>query len=465
MTALIEATAPSFCLPVSRQAEARRLPVGAALVAVDAVALVGPVIIWSRNWWGAALVALILVALGLRRHYRIGISPSVADRVCDILGCVVVPLGLVLSVAHGSIMDKVNGPVIPLILAAGAGSALLLVARACSYASIRALRVRGLLREPILIIGAGKMGVELARILDAHPEYGLFPVGFLDNVDDTDLYLPLLGAAEDLDAFLRVYPDIRRVIIAFGATREPDMVTILRACDQADVDMYVLPRFFELAYGAKEREVEVVWGLPLRRLRRSAARRRGQRLKRAFDVVASASGIVLLAPAFILLALAVRLSSPGPILFRQSRVGHRDTLIKVLKFRTLQVNDRSDVQWGVSNGDRPTAVGRVLRRTSLDELPQLFNVLRGDMSLVGPRPERPFFVSRFQTEVPRYADRHRMPVGMTGLAQVYGLRGDTSIDHRARIDNLYIENWSLWEDLVILVRTVLAVFRTARTPE
>lgn len=465
MTTLVEVPPPSFRLPVSRQVAARRRPVWIAVVAIDSAVLLVPVILWSRNWWGAALVALIVLALALRGNYQIGISPSAADRVCDVLGCIIVPLGLVIAVAHGSVLATVSGPVIPLVMAAGLAWPLLLVARAGSYAGIRALRARGLLREPILIIGAGKMGVELARILDAHPEYGLFPVGFLDNFDDEDLYLPLLGAADDLDAFLRVYPDIRRVIIAFGATREPDMVTILRACDQADVDMYVLPRFFELAYGAKEREVEVVWGLPLRRLRRAAARRRGQRLKRAFDVIASAMGIVFLAPVLAVLAVSVRLSSPGPILFRQIRVGQRATPIELLKFRTLHVNNHSDVQWGVSRGDQVTAGGRLLRRTSLDELPQLFNVLRGDMSLVGPRPERPFFVDRFTTEVPRYADRHRVPVGMTGLAQVHGLRGDTSIDQRARIDNLYIENWSLWEDVVILLRTVLAVLRTARTPD
>ena len=459
------AAAPSFALRASRPMHARRRPVGMALVVVDGIVLAIPVIVWSSNWWGAVLVALILVALAVRGHYRIGISPSASNRVCDILGCIVVPLGVVVVVAHGSVLQEVNGPVIPLVLAAGVGWLLLLAARACSYASIRALRVRGQLREPILIIGAGKMGVELAQTLDAHPEFGLSPVGFLDNVDDEDLYLPLLGAADDLDAFLRVYPDIRRVIIAFGATREPDMVTILRACDQAAVDIYVLPRFFELAYGAKEREVEVVWGLPLRRLRRSAARKRGQRLKRAFDVTVSAAGIIILAPVLAVLAVAVRLSSPGPILFRQNRVGQRNTPIKVLKFRTLKLNDRSDVQWQVNIEDQTTAVGRVLRRTSLDELPQLFNVLRRDMSLVGPRPERPFFVTRFTTEVPRYGDRHRVPVGMTGLAQVHGLRGDTSIDQRARMDNLYIENWSLWEDLVILARTVLAVVRTARTRE
>ena len=144
--------------------------------------------------------------------------------------------------------------------------------------------------------------------------------------------------------------------------------------------------------------------------------------------------------------------------FRQQRVGERGVIVGVLKFRSMRVNPSSDTEWNPAN-DAVTRIGRVLRVTGLDELPQLWNILRGDMSLVGPRPERPFFVEQFKAEIPRYDDRHRVPVGLTGLAQVHGLRGDTSIDERARLDNQYIENWSLWRDVVILFQTVTAVFR------
>jgi lipopolysaccharide/colanic/teichoic acid biosynthesis glycosyltransferase len=144
-------------------------------------------------------------------------------------------------------------------------------------------------------------------------------------------------------------------------------------------------------------------------------------------------------------------------------VGERGVIVDVLKFRSMRVNSRSDVEWNPTN-DAVTKIGKVLRVTGLDELPQLWNILKGDMSLVGPRPERPFFVEQFKADVPRYDDRHRVPVGLTGLAQVHGLRGDTSIDERARLDNQYIENWSLWRDVVILFQTFAAVIRNTFEP-
>ena len=161
----------------------------------------------------------------------------------------------------------------------------------------------------------------------------------------------------------------------------------------------------------------------------------------------------LVAPVFGLIALAVRVTSRGPVFFRQTRVGQNGRLVTVLKFRSLHVNDSSDTTWSVANDDRHTIVGKFLRKSSLDELPQLINVLKGDMSLVGPRPERPYFVSRFDDEIPNYRDRHRVPVGMTGWAQIHGLRGDTSLEERVRFDNDYIENWSLAGDLKIILLT------------
>jgi lipopolysaccharide/colanic/teichoic acid biosynthesis glycosyltransferase len=187
--------------------------------------------------------------------------------------------------------------------------------------------------------------------------------------------------------------------------------------------------------------------------------------KRVLDVVVSGTILFLGAPVLAAVALAVKLSSPGPILFRQKRIGQDGREIEVLKFRTLRHNDQSDTQWSVIGDARLTSIGRFLRRSSLDELPQLWSVLRGEMSLVGPRPERPFFVRRFSADVTGYEDRHRLPVGLTGWAQVHGLRGDTSIAERARFDNHYIEHWSLWRDLVILGRTATEVVRSARGPE
>jgi len=172
--------------------------------------------------------------------------------------------------------------------------------------------------------------------------------------------------------------------------------------------------------------------------------------------------LALAAPLLLLVALVVKLTSPGPILFHQRRIGQHGREIEVPKFRSLRVNHDSDTQWNVDDDPRVTWIGRILRRTAIDELPQLWSVLKGDMTLVGPRPERPLFVRRFTADIDGYGDRHRVPVGLTGWAQVHGLRGDTSIEERARFDNQYIEHWSLWRDVVVLFRTVAEVARGAR---
>ena len=256
---------------------------------------------------------------------------------------------------------------------------------------------------------------------------------------------------------------IDRVIVGFGVTRESEMVDVFRACEDASVEIHVLPRFFELATATDSRSVDDVWGYPLLRLRRSLLRRHTRFVKRAFDASLAALALVVVSPLYVVIAAIVRITSPGPVHFRQQRVGERGAPVEVLKFRSMRVNSRSDVEWSPAD-ESVTGIGRVLRLTGLDELPQLWNILKGDMSLVGPRPERPFFVEQFRAEVPRYEARHRAPAGLTGLAQVHGLRGDTSIDERARLDNQYIENWSLWRDVVILFQTFSAVIRSTFEP-
>jgi exopolysaccharide biosynthesis polyprenyl glycosylphosphotransferase len=204
-----------------------------------------------------------------------------------------------------------------------------------------------------------------------------------------------------------------------------------------------------------------IWGIPLCPVRRSVLHTTAWRAKRGFDVVLAGAALVLSAPLLGLIALAVRLSSPGPVLFRQCRIGQDGRRFDLLKFRSMRVDHDGATSWAAT-AEHQTTVGRWLRRTSLDELPQLWNVLRGDMSLVGPRPERPLFAERFSADIAGYRDRHRLPVGLTGWAQVHGLRGDdTSMTERARFDNSYIEGWSLWLDVVILLRTAGAVLRMA----
>ena len=184
-------------------------------------------------------------------------------------------------------------------------------------------------------------------------------------------------------------------------------------------------------------------------------------LKRAFDLVCAILGVVILSPVFLAIAFLVKLSSPGPILFRQERVGRHAKRFTMLKFRTMHCStaDESDTVWTIKNDPRRTAIGALLRRFSLDELPQLFNVIRGEMSLVGPRPERPHFVAKFRADIERYNLRHCCQVGITGWAQINGLRGDTSISDRLQYDLYYAHNWSFGLDMQIIARTVFSALR------
>ncbi|MBI3765627.1 MAG: sugar transferase [Ignavibacteriales bacterium] len=188
----------------------------------------------------------------------------------------------------------------------------------------------------------------------------------------------------------------------------------------------------------------------------------GRIIKRMFDVVVSTFLLILFSPVLIVAAILIKLDSRGPVFFKQERIGMDGTQFDILKFRSMRVGAEKDTGpvWAKEEDPRRTAIGKFLRKTSLDEFPQLFNVLKGEMSLVGPRPERPFFVEQFKNHVPKYLDRHRVKTGMTGWAQVNGLRGNTSLEERIKYDIFYIENWSLGFDVKILFRTIQALLST-----
>jgi exopolysaccharide biosynthesis polyprenyl glycosylphosphotransferase len=420
------------------------LPLGALVLAGDAAGIA--VGLAAVPTLGIALTCVVasLVVVTARGHHRLGLDPSLSKDAAGVIGAVAVPI-----VVLGSLQDSAYVAQIMLSSALVATGAVLAL-RAVLYAMVRALRNRRLLAEPTLVLGAGSLGVEVARVLRDHPEYGSEPIGFLDDVAHEDaLPLPVLGPVSSLEAVVRRH-GIRRVVVAFGLTADVEMVEVVRACDRAAVEIHVVPRFFELGAEA----TEDVWGVPLVRVGRSLSHPAARRAKRLFDLAVASVALVVASPVMVVIAVLVRLSSPGPVLFRQARVGQHGKIVEIFKFRSMELNDDSDTQWSVDADQRVTPVGAVLRRTCLDELPQLFNVLRGDMSLVGPRPERPFYVERFSQQVTGYRHRHRAPVGMTGWSQVNGLRGDTSLEERARLDNHYIENWSPWRDIVTLVRTV-----------
>jgi exopolysaccharide biosynthesis polyprenyl glycosylphosphotransferase len=431
---------------------------GQVVAATDLVVLLSAAVLFAPrtiHWSVAAFVLSVMAVCALRDQYAWRITPRVSRDIGTLIAAVTVPLVVIAA------LGGFGRPIRPIVILGVASLGLLLVGRACAYAGIRRARSRGALGQRVLVVGTGRVAERLARVLDVHADYGLQPIGFLDDNPVESLELPVLGGMNELDDVLRVHR-IDRVVIAFGSYRSSELVSIIRRCENASVEMYVIPRFFELGLQGVPRDAEMVWGFPLVRLRRSTIRSGPRRVKRAFDSCVAAGLLLVTAPLFAALALGVKLSSPGPVYFRQRRIGMYGREVEILKFRSMRVNEESETQWSVNGDDRITRLGHFMRKTSLDELPQLWNVLRGDMSLVGPRPERPYFVERFSEEVSGYSDRHRVPVGLTGLSQVNGLRGDTSIEDRAWLDNHYIENWSPVSDLAILARTAGAMVKQVR---
>lgn len=454
-------------LPPEREPRNRRRPVRAGLVVLDAAALALPAAWLGADRAAAAFVVATLLVLAAGGAHRPRITLSALDEVPRHLPRL--GLGLLLVAPFAAL----GGTELPVAVHALWAVPCFVAGRAVAYAVIRGARRRRVVEEPTLVVGGGRLGMDLLATMAAHPELGLRGVGFLSAGSPLDEREPL-GRLEDLDLVLDTY-GVRKVVVAYGPTREAELVGLVRSAALRDIEVYVVPRFFDVGTAAGGPDVEDLWGIPLHRMRRAALRQGVWRVKRVLDVVVSGTALTLLSPLLLVLAAAVRVSGPGPILFRQPRTGHEGAQISILKFRTLRVAAPEESPDRLSAGStrstmharqidverRKTRIGDLLRRTSLDELPQLWNILRGDMSLVGPRPEECTYAAQFADSVYGYRDRHRLAVGLTGWAQVHGLRGETSIEERARFDNSYIEHWSLWRDVVILVRTVGAVQRQA----
>jgi exopolysaccharide biosynthesis polyprenyl glycosylphosphotransferase len=318
-----------------------------------------------------------------------------------------------------------------------------------------------------------------ARRLAARPELGLAPIGFLDrDPREGPADLPVLGASWDLERVVDEH-DVDAVVIGFSTAPHRVLLSIVRRCWDLGVEVLVVPRLFE-AEGTRT-VVERIGGLPMVGVARGPVAGPRLRAKYLVERVITAALLVLLAPVMALVALAVLLTSGRPILYRAPRVGTGGRPFQMLKFRTMpgtpESRGEADAEWAteilrehgldvdadaIAPAPQLTPIGHVLRRTSLDELPQLINVVRGEMALVGPRPERVQYAERFAPAVYRYAERHRVRPGITGWAQVHGLRGSTSLDDRVEWDLFYVENWTPWLDVRILARTVSAVWRGAR---
>ncbi len=323
------------------------------------------------------------------------------------------------------------------------------------HQEIRAwLQRRGWGKDRALIVGADEMArIVLQRIIWS-PQLGYDVVGVIDGEDGSTSIqgVPVVGRIADLPHLIEEL-EIDEVIIAMPEKGHRESVKIIAMCERGQVSIKVFPDIFQFV--ATQPSIDDLGGLPLLSVRDFAMRGYLLIFKRLFDVVVAILGLIFLSPLILLLALAIRLESPGSVFFIQERMGLDGKPFKILKFRSMRVDaEKQGPGWTVDNDPRQTRLGRLLRKVDIDELPQLINVLLGEMSLVGPRPEQPYYVEQFRRSVPRYMDRHQAKAGMTGWAQVNGLRGDTSIMERTKFDLWYIENWSLLLDLKIILRTV-----------
>lgn len=437
---------------------------GACLLAV-----VAALALQRGLWWPVVVAptALYLVAAPLAGLIRPGLSVSLLDdlpRLALAFGVTTVVCVELL----GAIRPEVRGLTISFCALLGIA---LMVSRALGDAVVRSLRSRSLVVNRSIVVGADDEAVDLVTAARRSPELGLVPLGFV--ADDADVHeraaergwavpdAPLLGQVADLPELVRA-TGADRVVVAMrspsSSAQAEAVVNAVRGCEGCEVWQVPAP------LGVMPRGSTQVSGIVLVPVASHSRDVVSRVLKRGLDLVVAGLGLLLVAPLLLTLMLVSRLLDGPGVVYRQERVGRGGRPFSLMKIRSVRAEpEGAEGQvWSIDGDPRVTPLGRVLRRTCLDELPQLWNVLRGDMSVIGPRPERPQFVEEFAQTIPHYRWRHRADVGLTGLAQVSGLRGDTSVSERATVDNAYIEGWSLWLDLKIIARTLGAVVRPAK---
>jgi Undecaprenyl-phosphate glucose phosphotransferase len=308
--------------------------------------------------------------------------------------------------------------------------------------------------DRVLIAGSGELARAVVERVNGRRELGFLVVGYLKNGEDSKLDLPCLGAIDQAEQVIRDQ-NIDHVFVAMPHASSQAMMSLLDRLVRSVVAIHVVPDL--LQFMVLRSRVEDLDGLPTINLSETPLEGWSRFLKRGFDLIVATAALIVFSPVMLIVAIAIKLGDRGPVFYRQERMGLDGKPFDIFKFRSMRVGAEKDTgaKWAEKNDPRRTRVGRFIRETSLDELPQLFNVLLGDMSVVGPRPERPQFVEQFRAEFPHYMLRHKVRAGITGWAQVHGWRGNTSIRMRIEHDLYYIENWSLMLDLKILFMTLI----------
>ena len=337
-----------------------------------------------------------------------------------------------------------------ILISSAVSSVIIVSKKLCMLTVLNSLRNnRKNIKHILLVTDSQEITDEYMEEILGNPQFGYSVIGYVGNLNV--IGLPHLGTTGELDQILSNYrPD--EVVMAFDTVRKKVITRYIDICNDHCIKVMFVPSI--CGYFKSPKQVTTVGDLPLIDVRSNPLDNPANRfLKRMLDIACSAVLILITSPLMIFTAIGVRISSPGPIFFRQIRVGKNNREFTMYKFRSMRVTDSQQTGWSTENDPRKTRFGAFIRKFALDELPQLFNVLFGDMSLVGPRPEVPFYVEKFKKEIPLYMLKHSVRPGITGLAQIKGLRGDTSIQARIDEDIDYIENWSIWEDLRILILT------------
>lgn len=327
---------------------------------------------------------------------------------------------------------------------------------------LKFIRSRGYNIKYILVIGAGELGEKFSRTINQNEYLGYNIMGFLDdNLERNKNFngSKVLGPVKDLEDVISSNL-VDRVIITLSPRHYELLEWIVETCEKCGVRAEIVPDYYR--YIPAKPHMDVIEEIPIIQIRHVPLDNLFNKfIKRFLDILLVVPAIIILSPLILLTAIMVKITSPGPVIFKQERLGHNRNRFYMYKFRSMKVqdNDEEEFQWTTENDPRRTRFGSFIRRTSIDELPQFFNVLKGEMSLIGPRPERHYFVEKFREEVPKYMIKHHVRPGMTGWAQVNGYRGNTSIKMRIEHDIYYVENWTLSFDVKIFFKTLINLFR------
>lgn len=334
-------------------------------------------------------------------------------------------------------------------------------ARMAVFYTLRNMRKKGMYQKQVLLVGYSRAAEEYIDRIQQNPQWGYVVRGILDdNIPSGTVYkgVKVIGRIANLMIILPA-SRLDEIAITLGLNEYYRLEEIVALCEKSGVHTKFIPDYNKVI--PTKPYTEDILGLPVINIRYVPLSNTFNALvKRTMDIVGSIVAIIVSSPVMLVMCVLIKLTSPGPLIYRQERVGLHNRTFRMYKFRSMEVQPEAEEKkaWTVKNDPRVTAVGRFMRRTSIDELPQLFNILKGDMSLVGPRPERPFFVEKFREEIPRYMVKHQVRPGLTGWAQVNGYRGDTSIRKRIEYDLYYIENWTIGFDIKILFLTIFKGF-------